>query len=350
MKIQSVKIIPYKLPLRQSWKTKRTALSKRKGCLVKITDEDNHSGYGDCAPLAEAGTETTTIAHQQLLDYSTKLTAISISNALNQLPEHTSTPAANCAIETALLDLLSQKKQQTLRQYLHPDAADTIQVNSMIGSLNTQLLPSAKQAIDHGFSTLKIKVGMRPVQDDIRLLKQLIEKLPEHIQYRLDANGSWSFQDAKLIIQSLNGLNIESIEEPLQKIDLIQLRRLQDKTEITLALDESIKTLDRSELLSAQAVRRIVIKPMVMGGLLPSLILAEQALEQKIGVVITSTIDSAIGIQATAQLAAALSDTSITHGLATSDCLLNNVAIPPSISNGILHLNNKKGLGLIPDE
>ena len=350
MIIKQVNIIPYSLPFRQSWQTNRTNLSARIGWLVKMTDEANRYGYGDCAPLAEAGTEEDHIAYQQLLSQQSSLIGQSISCVLQQLPHQTPTPAARCAIETALLDLLSQAEQQPLRQYLNPNALGSIRVNSMLGPLATNILPLAQKAIQQGFNTLKIKIGMLAVQEDIRLLRQLIEQLPEHIQYRLDANGSWSYQDAELFIQSLAGLNIESIEEPLQQANLIQLRHLQDKTHIALALDESINKFDLKTLLNAQAVKRLILKPTEQGGLLPSIAFTKRASEHDTQVIITSSIESAIGIQATAQLAAALSDTSSTHGLATSEWLVNNVATPPAISNGILHLNDKIGLGLIADE
>jgi len=103
-------------------------------------------------------------------------------------------------------------------------------------------------------------------------------------------------------------------------------------------------------LLKSQAVKRLIIKPMARGGLLASLDFAKRAETHKFETVITSTIESAVGLQAAAQLAAAISDSSnpLAHGLATSEWLLENVAPAPDIIDGKLYLADIHGLGISP--
>ena len=104
------------------------------------------------------------------------------------------------------------------------------------------------------------------------------------------------------------------------------------------------------KLLKCQAVHRLIIKPTACGGLLASLDLAKRAEFHDIEVVLTSTIESAVGLQAAAQVAAVISSTgnALAHGLATSEWLLENVAPAPDIIDGKLYLADIHGLGISP--
>jgi o-succinylbenzoate synthase len=350
MQIQSINLIPYKLPFRKTWKTHNHQLSSRSGWLIELTTDTGLSGYGDCAPLPTAGTENLLQAYRYLEMYSENFQPATALEALQKLPSTQSTPAARVGIETALLDLISQSEQQTLRSWLSPDARNDVAVNSMIGSLDKDSLSAAKHALNQGYQVLKLKLGINEMKDDIQYLEELCLQLPEHIKIRLDANGSWSYKQAESFIKAIHHLPVESIEEPIHEPGLSILCKLQDSTSIALALDESIVKFKLDALLKSQAVQRLIIKPTARGSLLASLDLAKRAEFHEYEVVITSTIESAVGLQAAAQVAAVISSTNdaLEHGLATSDWLLDNVAASPEINHGTLHLPDTYGLGLSP--
>jgi o-succinylbenzoate synthase len=350
MQIQSINLTPYKLPFRKTWKTHNHQLSSRSGWLVELTTDTGLSGYGDCAPLPAAGTENLLQAHRYLEMYSENFQPTTALEALQKLPSTQSTPAARVAIETALLDLISQSEQQTLRRWLSPDARNDVVVNSMIGSLDKDSFSAAMHALKQGYQVLKMKLGINELKDDIQYLEELCLQLPEHTKIRLDANGSWSYKQAESFIKAIHHLPVESIEEPLHEPELSILCKLQDCTSIALALDESIVKFKLDALLKSQAIQRLIIKPTTHGSLLASLELAKRAEFHEYEVVVTSTIESAVGLQAAAQVAAVISSTNdvLAHGLATSDWLLNNVAAPPEINHGTLYLPDTYGLGLSP--
>lgn len=350
MLIQSINLIPYKLPLRKTWKTHNDRLTSRSGWLIELTTESGLSGYGDCAPLPSAATENLLQAHRYLAMYSKNIQHSTAAEALQKLPSTISSPAARCGIETALLDLVSQSEQQSLRHWLSPLASNNVPVNSMIGALERNSHQAAMDAVSRGFQVLKLKLGMNQLKDDIENLEELCLQLPGHTKIRLDANGSWSFKQADSFIRAIHHLPVESIEEPMHEPELSDLRRLQDSTSIALALDESTGKFKLDALLKSQAVKRLIIKPMARGGLLASLDFAKRAETHKFETVITSTIESAVGLQAAAQLAAAISDSSnpLAHGLATSEWLLENVAPAPDIIDGKLYLADIHGLGISP--
>jgi len=107
-----------------------------------------------------------------------------------------------------------------------------------------------------------------------------------------------------------------------------------------LALDESLTEVDLDKLWQRPPVKRLTIKPMVQGGLLPGLKLAQKAYKAGMDVIVTTTIDSAVGVWAATHLAAALGKKGegLAHGLATSEWLVKDVARPPVIQQGIITL------------
>ena len=181
---------------------------------------------------------------------------------------------------------------------------------------------------------------------------------------RLDANRAWRFEQASEFLSAISLLPIESIEEPLATPNWEQLNRLQQATTIPLALDESLSQfqpigvgvklnsdatvknhranqfdsdpLRLTQLWQRPPVKRITLKPMVLGGLLPSLELAQQAFDAGMDVIVTTTVDSAVGVWAATALAAALGHKgeAFAHGLATSQWLADDVAEPPTIQHG----------------
>src|SRR5210317_1505864 len=100
MLIQSINLIPYKLPLRKTWKAHNDRLSSRSGWLIELTTESGLAGYGDCAPLPSAATENLLQAHRYLVMYSKNIQHRTAAEALQKLPSTLSSPAARCGIET----------------------------------------------------------------------------------------------------------------------------------------------------------------------------------------------------------------------------------------------------------
>ena len=178
----------------------------------------------------------------------------------------------------------------------------------MIGILDADVETRASQACEQGFRLLKIKMGVNPWKRELDRLQNLASQFPEQVTFRLDANGSWSKSEAYQVIAALKNLPVESLEEPLTSPDASTLRELQASVPWPLALDESLAHWPVEELVSNPPVKRLVLKPMLLGGLLPSLKLARRSLRAGMESVVTSTVDSAVGVWAAAHLAAALTN------------------------------------------
>ena len=148
-------------------------------------------------------------------------------------------------------------------------------------------------------------------------------------------------------LDAVADLPIDGVEEPLAEPSVERLRWLQKRTPFALAIDESLFELGPERVFDLRAARRLVLKPARIGGFGASLRLAERAAAAGMEVVITSVVESAIGVAAAAQLAAALG-AGIAHGLATGPWLAEDVAPPLVLSEGFLRLPECPGLGVAP--
>lgn len=344
--IRSQRLIPYALPLKRPWVSARGRISERCGYLVELHDSEGHTGYGDCAPLPEAGTETHAQAGTALHDALPRLVGQSLEAALQGLPPSPSPhPATRCALEQALLELQAHRQGLPLARSLNPEAVDSVLVNDSWGT--------AAQALDalpeSACKVVKIKVGVLPPYEELGQLQALCGRLPASMRLRLDANGAWEAKQAADFIRGLNGLPIESLEEPLARAEPDTLRTLQALAPFPLALDESLPAALSTTGLAALPVQRLVLKPMVLGGLHPALELARQAQQRGHECVVTTTIDSAVGVWGAVHLAAALGPVKppLAHGLATSAWLLQDVAAGPVCEEGRIELGKQAGLGIV---
>jgi len=362
-----LRLQPYRLPLRQPWRSARGSVSERRGWLVTASDGD-HAGYGDCAPLPDAGTEPAETARRRLEYWRHRSGHGDAPELLDALAAAipSATPAADNAVETALLDLCARRRGISLRQRLTElssalvpggrrltPATDKVAVNAMLGAAATVTDGTILAACAAGFRIIKLKIGLADWTLELSRIEQILARLPRAAALRLDANGAWAPAQARAAIAALSDLDagdgrIESLEEPLRLNDDQLLAGLQDQASFSLALDESLPRRPAAEP-NAIPVRRLVLKPAAFGGLRATLDLARRAVAAEREVVLTSLVESAAGLWATAQLAGALASP-LAQGLATADWLAVDLGEPPPIVNGRILLTNAAGSGFSPSD
>lgn len=349
MRIVDAELIPYQLPFTTPWETTAGRWHERRGWLIRITDQAGRSGHGDAAPLPASGTESLAQAHAWLKAQLALLVKEHPADACRRLPPPGSHPAARCGLETALLDLQSKQQARPLYELLGARAAGAIRVNASIGTLNDGSGERAALAIAAGFTTLKLKLGISPLESELPRLERLCEALPGDIRLRLDANRAWQAEEAIELVRKLNRLPIESLEEPLRHPTPGALRDLQSLTRFDLALDESLPGFLQGQRLRPLPVRRVVVKPACLGGPVVALDLIRQAHHCGVACLITSTLESSAGIWPLYHLAAAADalTTPAVHGLATSHWFSRDLGEPPAISSGQVTLGSESGTGFI---
>jgi o-succinylbenzoate synthase len=333
--IAEARVVPYDLALAQPWRTAGGVAARCRGWLVRVTDRDGGQGFGDYVlPPTQPGP----VGEARLLaDAAARLPGLALDDALTRLGDLAS---PLWAVECALLDLDARRQGLCLARRLASGAADSVAVNG-VAPLGD---PSA--ALAAGFAIIKMKVGLGTVEEEVVQLHR--QCLPAGVRLRLDANQAWTWDQACRFLDGIADLPIDGLEEPLADPTLETLAALQGRTAIDLAIDESLPRFGADAVVGAGAVRRLVMKAATVGGLVAGCRLAGQAVAAGMGVVVTSALDSAVGVAAAAHLAAAAGSTGLAHGLATSAWLAENVADPLAVAKGRMSLGQVNGLGVVP--
>lgn len=341
MRIAAARLIPYCLPLSRPWVAASATLLERRGWLLALTAADGTTGWGDCAPLPSSGAPGQERAAAALAS----LVATLAGKDTESPGEIDAPPEVRWALETALFDLAARRRGLPLARLL--GARDlAVPVNAALGALDASAPERAAVSLAQGFSVAKLKVGLAGIDAELDWLRAVAAATGGRLRLRLDANRAWPEAAARRFLTVAAELPVEAVEEPLAEPTLQSLAALQAALPFALAIDESLLQLGADALLSARAVRRLVLKPARLGGIRATLALAARARQAGIDVVITAVVDSAVGVTAAAHVAAALGGPA--HGLATSAWLAADVAEPLAIAAGHMRLPELPGLGMTP--
>lgn len=185
-----------------------------------------------------------------------------------------------------------------------------------------------------GCATAKVKVAERgqTLADDQARLEAVRDALGPTGLVRIDANGGWDVDEAVRAITVLDRAagGLEYVEQPVATVeDLAVVRR---RVEVRVAADESIRRADDPYLVrDLEAADIAVLKVQPLGGVRACLRIAEDI---GLPVVVSSAVESSVGIAAGVALAAALPELPHACGLATVQLLTDDVAVEPLLPVG----------------
>lgn len=338
-RIVEARVEPYALAFARPWRSRHGLVRERAGWLVHLVDTAGHRATGECAPWPDAGTETHSMAESALRTRIGQLDGLSVAEALSRVDEMTATPAARCGLEGALLDLDSRASGIPLRHLLSGAAADVVAVNAACGAAGQDLAGLVADACAAGFRVLKVKVGVAPWAQELAAIRAL--RLPIGVSLRLDANGAWDETTAAACLGDLHGLPVDAVEEPLAGFQPAALRRLQRLSPASLALDEALGSCAEAAIGDDCPVRRVVLKPMVLGGARRTMVLAQRARLARLETVVTTTLEAAPGRWLVAAVASA-TGSPLAHGLDTGSWLAEDLGEGPRITDGSLRFHDRE--------
>ena len=221
-----------------------------------------------------------------------------------------------CAIEAA-----TQPRPKLFRT--------SVTVNGTIPATNDKKVVDDLVASYPGVKTYKVKVGDNLSEDIVRLAR--IRSLGRKVNIRIDVNGLWSVEQALTNLYAFyeNVGPFEYVEQPCATLD--ELRELKSKIRIPLkiAVDEVIrKSADPFSLELQGAADIVMLKVQPLGGIRNAHALAAH---HKLPVVVSSALESAVGINYGLILAASFEEMSYDCGLGTGSLLAKNVAEIPIV-------------------
>jgi o-succinylbenzoate synthase len=183
-----------------------------------------------------------------------------------------------------------------------------------------------------GCRTAKVKVA-EPGQsdaDDIARVEAVREAIGPGGRVRVDANGAWDVAHAERMLRELSRFGLEYAEQPCASLgELAELRR---RVGVPLAADESIRRAeDPLAVRAAGAADIVVLKAQPLGGVQAALRVAQAC---GLPVVVSSAVESSVGLAAGVALAAALPELPYDCGLATMSLLTGDVTAAPLAADG----------------
>ncbi|MGF0312928.1 o-succinylbenzoate synthase [Rhodococcus sp. IEGM1428] len=185
-----------------------------------------------------------------------------------------------------------------------------------------------------GAETAKVKVAEKghTLADDVARVRAVRELVP---RVRIDANGGWTVDEAVAALAALTADGpLEYAEQPCATVaELVELRRRTPG--IRVAADESIRRAeDPMKVVRAGGADIAVLKVAPLGGMRAVLELAGELGEYGVPVVVSSALDSAVGISAGLAAAAALPHLEFACGLGTGSLFVRDVAPAPDVVDG----------------
>lgn len=323
----------HQLQFKETAITSRESLNYKTTYILELRDDDNPevSGVGEVA-LFESLSKEAGPGFEDRLDEVTRWLNEQDGCAAARPYDVIRESSILFGLETALASLAAGG-QDELWASDFTRGKKPIRINGLVwmGDFRT-MRERIKRKLDEGFSCVKLKIGGIDFEDELALLRMIRREYGrKDLELRLDANGSFSVDNALERLERLAEYEIHSIEQPVKAGQWGAMSMIAEKSPIDIALDEElIGTRSRKEkeaLLDAIKPAYVVIKPSLAGGLAHSQEWIDVSKERGCGWWITSALESNIGLNALAQFVA-LQNPTMPQGLGTGELYVENFPTP----------------------
>jgi L-alanine-DL-glutamate epimerase-like enolase superfamily enzyme len=326
-----------KLEIKGTFRTAHGSRKEIESIWVELSGS-NLKAYGEAVPVPYYRSTAQEVKNaldnlQNLVEYS----EIDDASAFweKTYPYLNNQPAAQCALDIAVYDYLSQKAQKPLYQYLGLAWREDLPVSNYTISLGTaEQMLAQMQAMP--YPIYKIKLGS---ENDLEILKML-QKYPS-TTFRIDANCAWTLEQARNYLPELEKMQIEFIEQPFAVGEWQSVEEFRKITNIPILADESCRTEADLEKCK-NYFSGVNIKLAKCGGITPALRMIEKAKKYNLKVMMGCMTESSIGITAIAHLLPLLDFVDMDGAL----LLANNPAKGVRLEKGKAILPSKNGLGV----
>ncbi len=314
MKIDAIELGLLRVPLKTPFKTALRSVDHVEDIIVRIRADDGASGWGGAPATAVITGDT----HGSIIDairhyIAPKLIGRDIADhnrniALVQSALERNT-SAKAAVEIALYDLFGQLYGAPTYKLL--GGGDPVVSTDITISVDyiDKMVADSINAVERGFSALKIKVG-KDIGVDIERVRAIHAAVEGRALLRLDANQGWTAKQAVFALQALEdaGVHLELVEQPVKARDLTGLKFVTERVHTPVMADESVfGPSEVIELIRMRAADIINIKLMKTGGLSQAIQIADIAAIHGMECMMGCMLESSVSVAAAAHLAAAKS-------------------------------------------
>ena len=196
----------------------------------------------------------------------------------------------------------------------------SIPVNTTVPEVDAETAHGLVRA--SGCTTAKVKVGDEGDEERVAAVR---DALGDEGRIRLDANGVWSVEEAERAIDRLRRYDLEYVEQPVAELE--EMAMLRKRVDVPLAVDEPARSVEGAvEAARLEAADVLIVKVQPIGGVRAGLEAAERS---GLPVVVSSALETSIGLAAGVALAAALPELPYACGLGTLQLLEGDVTDDP---------------------
>ena len=355
--VRRVDAIPVALPLKAPMTMAGITVTRAENLLVRVESANGHVGWGE-APSAPTMTGDTLgglvaavrdhlapllIGKEAWLnhDHRPMLTRALVGNT-----------GAHSAVEMALLDMACHASHCKLIDHVVPRALrQTVAPMWLLGNATVkQDIAEAKAKRAEGIDFFKLKIGVKPIEDEIKAAHAIRKALPD-ATLCADANCGLNLADAKRYGEWTRDAKLAFIEQPLPAADIAGLKALARAIRTPIGIDESIHALADIEAVKRAGAKGVSLKLIKLGGFREAF--AAGKLCQRLGLkinVAAKIAESSIGAAAAVHLACAVPN--VDWGVSLTNFYLAEdiVKQPLRIADGAVALPDGPGLGVEVDE
>ena len=330
------------LHFKQPAGTSRGVYTTRRIWLLTV-EHDGRTAIGECAPLPQ-------LSCDDIPDYEAVLRRFcDVIETTGAIPydEMRNYPSMLFGVETALAQL--SRTDGLLYDTPFSHGEEGIPINGLVWmGTHDEMLSRLKEKLALGFRCVKLKIGAIDFAKELDLIQHIRKHFSrEEVELRVDANGGFTPDVALERLQELARYDIHSIEQPIMAHQWSEMAQLCQLSPLPIALDEELigvnSTDEKIRLLDTIKPQYIILKPSLHGGVAGTREWIALANERGIGSWITSALESNIGLNAIAQLAANIYGSKITmpQGLGTGMLFTDNIPMPLEIRNDCLWITKR---------
>ncbi|WP_157156165.1 dipeptide epimerase [Diaminobutyricimonas sp. LJ205] len=310
--IERLRVHRVTIPLLRSFVTAVRGTDGVDALLVEAIDSDGRSGWGEAPTSWRVTGESPASVRAAVLGPLSEVVAGRRVSDLDVLGNELATAvvqnsAARSAVDCAVHDLAAQGQLKSLRAFLGGDDRPVLTDMTLSIAPLDDLVRTALEHVDSGFTTLKVKVGSRA--DTADAVVRIREAVGSAIGLRVDANQAWTADEAVRMIRHWedHGVGLEFVEQPVAARDVDALAAVTQSVATPILADESVWTThDLGQVIDRRAADLVNIKLAKAGGLTEARRLVAAAAANDIGVIVGCMMESHVGIAAAEALAATL--------------------------------------------
>ena len=297
MKLSQLTIRKLEIPFKVAFQHSSATRAETESVLVVAESQNGQRGFGEGCPRHYVTNETLDSVFQFFENHKAEWLDL---RQLDDLKEWTAVhgedidrnPAAWCAVELALLDLMARENNQSIESLLSlPELEGKFQYTAVLGSGHfSTFQKQLNQYLEWGFCDFKIKVSGNLEEDREKILF-FRERDKESHRMRLDANNLWvNAEEAIAYLQNIE-YPFFALEEPLQVGDYDGCRKLQEMFYTPIILDESFLRMDQFKQIERNVETWMInLRVSKMGGLIRSLDIVARARELGLSLIVGAQV------------------------------------------------------------